>query len=93
MEEKMKGIITIIGKDRVGIIAQVSTLLADNNVNILDINQTVMREYFTMIMLVDLENMKTDFTDLQLNLEKKAKEIKMEIRIQREDIFNKMYEI
>jgi len=89
----MKGIITIIGKDRVGIIAQVSTLLADNNVNILDINQTVMREYFTMIMLVDLENMKTDFTDLQLNLEKKAKEIKMEIRIQREDIFNKMYEI
>jgi len=93
MEEKMKGIITIIGKDRVGIIAQVSTLLADNNVNILDINQTVMREYFTMIMLVDLENMKTDFTNLQLNLEQKAKDIKMEIKIQREDIFNKMYEI
>jgi len=89
----MKGIITIIGKDRIGIIAQVSTLLANNNVNILDINQTVMREYFTMIMLVDLENMKTDFTDLQQALDKKSKEIKMEIKIQREDIFNKMYEI
>ncbi|MGB4440530.1 MAG: ACT domain-containing protein [Sedimentibacter sp.] len=89
----MKGIITIIGKDRVGIIAQVSTLLANNNVNILDINQTVMREYFTMIMLVDLENIKIDFTDLQQALDKKSKEIKMEIKIQREDIFNKMYEI
>lgn len=89
----MKGIITIIGKDRVGIIAQVATLLANNNVNILDINQTVMREYFTMIMLVDLEDMKTDFVTLQKDLEKKAKEISMEIKIQREDIFDKMYEI
>jgi len=89
----MKGIITIIGKDRVGIIAQVSTLLANNNVNILDINQTVMREYFTMIMLVDLEDMKTDFVNLQQDLNKKAKEINMEIKIQREDIFDKMYEI
>lgn len=89
----MKGIITIIGKDRVGIIAQVATLLANNNVNILDINQTVMREYFTMIMLVDLEDMKTDFVNLQQDLNEKAKEISMEIKIQREDIFDKMYEI
>jgi len=89
----MKGIITIIGKDRVGIIAQVATLLANNNVNILDINQTVMKKYFTMIMLVDLENIKTDFTDLQQKLDEKSKEIKMEIKIQREDIFDKMYEI
>ncbi len=89
----MKGIITIIGKDRVGIIAQVSTLLAEKNVNILDINQTVMREYFTMIMLVDLESMKTDFVNLQIELEKKAKEINMEIKVQREDIFDKMYEV
>lgn len=89
----MKGIITIIGKDKVGIIAQVAALLADSNVNILDINQTVMQEYFTMIMLVDLENMKTDFTILQQKLDEKSKEIKMDIKIQREDIFNKMYEI
>lgn len=89
----MKGIITIIGKDKVGIIAGISTLLANNNVNIFDINQTVMREYFTMIMLVDLNNMKTDFSNLQNQLEGKAKELEMDIKIQREDIFGKMYEI
>ncbi|MEL7646607.1 MAG: ACT domain-containing protein [Sedimentibacter sp.] len=89
----MKGIITIIGKDRVGIISQVSTLLANNNVNILDINQTVMREYFTMIMLVDFEQMTSDFVSLQKDLDTKAKEINMDIRMQREDIFDKMYEI
>lgn len=89
----MKGIITIIGRDKVGIIAHVSTLLCNNNVNILDINQTVMREYFTMIMLVDLENMNTNFVDLQHELIMKGKEISMDIRIQREDIFDKMYEI
>lgn len=89
----MKGIITIIGKDKVGIIAGVSTLLSVNNVNILDINQTVMREYFTMIMLVELDKMKTDFAKLQHQLENKAKELCMDIKIQREDIFEKMYEI
>jgi ACT domain-containing protein len=89
----MKGILTIIGKDRVGIIAHVSTLLASYNANILDINQTVMRDYFTMIMLVDLDGITTDFTTLQQELDKKAEEIKMEIKIQREDIFDKMYEV
>lgn len=89
----MKGIITIIGKDRVGIIAHVSTLLAKNNVNILDINQTVMKDYFTMIMLVDLDGMNTEFVALQAELDNKAKEISMDIRIQREDIFDKMYEV
>ncbi|HAQ42132.1 MAG TPA: ACT domain-containing protein [Clostridiales bacterium] len=89
----MKGIITIIGKDKVGIIAGVSNLLSTNNVNILDINQTVMREYFTMIMLVDLDKMNTDFAKLQQQLENKANELCMDIKIQREDIFEKMYEI
>ncbi|MGD9569807.1 MAG: ACT domain-containing protein [Sedimentibacter sp.] len=89
----MKGIITIIGKDKVGIIANVSTLLSNNNVNILDINQTVMREYFTMIMLVDLNNMKIEFDDLQKQLNIKAKELCMDIKIHRDDIFDKMYEI
>nr|WP_300094427.1 ACT domain-containing protein [Sedimentibacter sp.] len=89
----MKGILTIIGKDRVGIIAQVSTLLANYNANILDINQTVMRDYFTMIMLVDLADITIDFGTLQQELDKKAEEIKMDIKIQREDIFDKMYEV
>ena len=89
----MKGIISIIGKDKVGIIAKISNLLAKNNVNILDINQTVMREYFTMIMLVDLENMIADFVGLKGELDKIAIEINMNIKIQREDIFDKMYEV
>jgi len=89
----MKAILTIIGKDKVGIISTVSTLLANWNVNILDINQTVMREYFTMIMLVDLEKLTTEFSDLQNELTKKGSEIQMDIKIQREDIFDKMYEI
>jgi len=89
----MKAIITIIGNDKVGIISNVSTLLANRNVNILDINQTVMQEYFTMIMLVDLGKMNTEFSNLQMELIHKGKEIQMDIKIQREDIFSKMYEI
>jgi len=89
----MKAILTIIGKDKVGIISTVSTLLANRNVNILDINQTVMRDYFTMIMLVDLEEMTSEFSDLQNELTIKGAEIQMDIKIQREDIFDKMYEI
>ncbi len=89
----MKGIITIIGKDKIGIIAGISTLLSHCNVNILDINQTVMREYFTMIMLVDLDEMNVEFVDLQNQLSNKAIDLSMSIRIQREDIFDKMYEV
>ncbi len=89
----MKAILTIIGKDKVGIISTISTLLANRNVNILDINQTVMKEYFTMIMLVDLDNLDTEFSNLQDELVKKGQEILMDIKIQREDIFDKMYEI
>lgn len=89
----MKGIVTIIGKDKVGIIAGISALLSDNNVNILDINQTVMQEYFTMIMLVDLDNMKAEFSNLQQQLDNKAAELGMNIKIQREDIFDKIYEV
>lgn len=89
----MKAILTIIGKDKVGIISAVSTLLANRNVNILDINQTVMKEYFTMIMLVDLDKLDTEFSKLQDELVKKGREINMDIKIQREDIFDKMYQI
>lgn len=89
----MKAILTIIGKDRVGIISQVSTLLARKNVNILDINQTVMREYFTMIMLVDLTEINAAFTDLQEGLMALGKEINMDIKIHLEDIYNSMYQI
>lgn len=89
----MKAIVTIIGKDTVGIIAKISTVLAEEKVNILDINQTVMREYFTMIMLVDLERIKIGFDDLQKKLFLTGQEIGMTVRIQHEEVFSKMHEI
>ena len=82
-----------MGKDRVGIIASVSNILADNQVNILDISQTTMREYFTMIMLVDLDKMSVAFVDLEKMLHAKGEEIGVAIRMQREDIFDSMHRI
>ncbi len=89
----MRSVVTIIGKDKVGIIANISGLLADKNVNILDINQTVMQEYFTMIMLVDISNLSISLVDLKNELEKIGKEMGLSVRLQREDIFNKMHEL
>lgn len=92
-EENMKAVLTIIGQDKVGIIAKVSNVLAESNINILDINQTVMREYFTMIMLTDLDDMNVSFADIQDKFEETEKELGMTIRIQREDIFTQMHEV
>lgn len=89
----MKAIITVIGKDKIGIIAGVSSALASKQVNILDITQTVMQDYFTMIMLVDLSHMSIPFAELKLELDKIGDSLGMSIRIQREDIFNSMHRI
>jgi len=89
----MKAVITVIGKDKTGIIFGVTSVLSENDVNIMDINQTIMQEFFTMIMLVDLEGMKVEFEELKKKLEKKAEEINVTIRIQHEDIFNCMHEV
>jgi ACT domain-containing protein len=89
----MKAVLTIIGEDKVGIIARVSNVLAENNVNILDINQTVMREYFTMIMLVDMAEMGISIEDLKDKLAIVENDLGLSIRVQREDIFKKMHEI
>lgn len=89
----MKAVITVIGKDKTGIIYGVTSVLAENEVNIMDINQTIMQEFFTMIMLVDLKGMKGDFEDLKKKLEKKAEELQVTIRIQHEDIFKSMHEV
>ena len=89
----MKAVITVIGKDKTGIISGVTTVLAENGVNIMDINQTIMQEYFTMIMLVDLKGMKGGFEELKKKLEKKAGKLKVTVRIQHEDIFNCMHEV
>ncbi len=89
----MRAIITVIGNDRIGIIAGVSTVLADSNVNILDISQTTMQDIFTMIMLTDISKSAISFTELADRLESKGKELGLSIQIQHEDIFNSMHRV
>lgn len=89
----MRAIITVIGQDKKGIIAGVSSELSNTNINILDINQTIMQEYFTMIMLVDLSDMDISFSELKKRLNEKGKSLKVSIKIQRENIFNEMHNI
>lgn len=89
----MRAIITVTGKDRPGIIAGVCTLLSENNINILDISQTVMQDFFTMTMLVDLSGCEKDFSFVSDSLDAKGKEMELIIRVQREDIFDRMHRI
>lgn len=89
----MRAIVTVIGKDQVGIIASVCSALSARKVNVLDISQTVMQEYFTMIMMVDAAECPLDFTDLAAELEQEGSKMGMTIHVQREDIFNAMHRI
>lgn len=89
----MRAIVTVIGKDRVGIIADVTALLAQYGVNVVDISQTVLQEYFTMIMLVDASQCTVPFADLARTLDEAGAQRSLQIRAQREDIFNAMHRI
>ena len=89
----MKAIVTVVGKDRVGIIAEVCAQLASYNVNVLDISQTVMQGYFTMMMAVDVSGSSIPFAELAQQLDQKGKEMNLSIRLQREDIFEAMHRI
>ena len=89
----MRAIVTVIGKDRVGIIADVTALLAQYGVNVLDISQTVLQEYFTMIMLVDAAQCTVPFADLARTLDEAGTQRGLQIRAQRADIFNAMHRI
>jgi ACT domain-containing protein len=89
----MRAVITVIGRDRKGIIAGVSTELANAGINILDISQTTLQEYFAMIMLVDMTDATEAFHEIKKKLDAKGGELGMQIRIQREDIFNAMHEV
>ena len=89
----MKAIVTVVGKDRVGIIANVCTALAEFNVNVLDINQTVMQGYFTMMMAVDVSGCTIPLAELCQVMEAKGVEMGLSIRVQREDIFQAMHRI
>ena len=89
----MKAIVTVIGKDRVGITASVCALLAEHNINILDITQTVLQEYFTMVMLVDTSACTKSIGEMADILGRAGEKQALSIRIQREDIFNAMHRI
>lgn len=89
----MRAIVTVIGKDKSGIIAKVSTALAKNEVNIEDISQTIVQGNFTMIMLCDLEKSKLSLGDLAKELGTLGEEIGVSIHVQHEDIFNAMHKI
>jgi ACT domain-containing protein len=90
----MRAVITVLGYDKVGIIAKVSAYLAENNINILDISQTIMqKDIFTMIMLTDISDSEIKFQKAVEDLDNMGKELGLEIRMQHEEIFNSMHEI
>lgn len=88
-----KTIITVVGKDTVGIIARTCTYLANTNINILDISQTIVQDYFNMMMIVDMSGSKKDFKHVQDDLDLLGKEIGVEIKAQKEEIFDKMHRL
>ena len=89
----MKAFVTVIGKDKPGIIAKVSTVLAENNVNIEDISQTILQDNFTMLMFCSLDESKLSLKTLGSKLSELGEEIGVSIRVQHEDIFNAMHKI
>ena len=89
----MKAVITVTGKDKVGIIALASAQCAKYGANIIDISQTVMKEYFAMIMLVELSGLNVDFASFADNMQRVGKDNGVDIRVMHEDIFNSMHKI
>ncbi len=89
----MKGFISVIGKDKVGILAAVSAKCAEYNVNIADVSQTVMSDMFTMIMMIDISDISVNFGDFASLMKDFGTEIGMDIRVMHEDIFNSMHRI
>ena len=89
----MKAVVTVVGEDRVGIIAAVCTHLAEFGVNVLDISQTVMEGYFTMMMVVETEKATVSLAELARRTEEKGKEMGLSIRLQRADIFKAMHRV
>lgn len=89
----MKSIVSVFARDRKGIIAYVTNLLAEKDINVLDISQTLMQEYFAMIMLVDLVDCPLSFDELSQYLQERGEERGLAIHIQRQDIFDAMHRI
>ena len=89
----MKASVSVFAKDSKGIIAYVTALLAEKDINVLDISQTILQEYFAMIMLVDLSDCGMSFVELSAFLAEKGRERELDIHIQRQDIFDAMHRV
>ena len=89
----MKAVVTVVGKDKTGIISKISTFLAERQVNILDISQTILEDYFAMTMLVDITNSTKKLADLAEECKVMGEKIGMSVHLQHEDIFNAMHSI
>ncbi|MBC1337486.1 ACT domain-containing protein [Listeria innocua] len=89
----MRAVLTVIGKDNVGIVAGVSNKLAELNINIVDVSQTIMDGYFTMMMMCDISQIKKEFDEVKTELTGKGEELQVKIHIQREEIFNAMHKL
>ena len=87
----MRAIITVIGKDKAGIVAGISSELLNYDINIIDINQTIMEEFFTMILIVDLSKSKKSFDEIKKGLVLRGFNLGVDVKIQREEIFNSMH--
>lgn len=88
-----KVVISVLGKDAVGIIAAISAILAENKVNILDISQTILQDIFTMVMICDISQCTVEFGKLKSALDKKGEELGVQVQIQHEDVFQFMHRI
>ena len=89
----MKAVITVLGRDKIGIIYHVTKVLAENKVNVLDISQTILQDYFTMVMIVDIKESSLKFEQLQQKLDETASQMDLSIRIQHQEIFDSMHRI
>jgi len=89
----MNAIVTVIGEDKVGIIAGISSVMAENNINILDISQTIMDNYFTMIMMIDISKTSEDMETIRKLLEKAGKKYGVNINIQHKEVYEAMHRI
>jgi ACT domain-containing protein len=89
----MRAVLTVIGKDTVGILAKVSTICAEYNANVIEVTQSVLQDMFAMIMLVDISKLNTNFTELSDRMKSLGNELGLSIHVMHEDIFNSMHRI
>jgi len=91
-QQQRRAVVSVIGKDQVGIISKVTTILSDNNINILDISQTILQDFFTMMMLVDVSK-RDNLDDLNKQFEELSTQLHLKINIQLEEIFQSMHRV